>query len=294
MAMLGVAPLAAILVARRHRRILVTAFAVAALGVFPVLGLVPFVFQALSTVADRYAYFPMLGAAMAGAYLLVLVPRRTLGIAAAAICLGLGVLSWKQVTVWRNTLSLMGHCVMVNPRASVAYNNFGCAACPSTELQNWIRGKWQSTTRPALPPPELSEQLVEVADAYYRISFGLRPRYVDPLKNMIQIRALRGRYQEACALGEYAVKIGPTLGWDGLERVVHPYSLGWLNVQLGNHRRAAELLGYEIWLDPTHFDARMLLAQVNDDTTNATAPSMASSHPTGALHAGASANHAPD
>jgi protein O-mannosyl-transferase len=83
----------------------------------PVLGLVPFVFQNQSTVADRYAYLSMLGPALAVC--------RWLGTAAAdarlprlatwTVIVCLAALASRQVGLWRNTGTLAAHAVAVAP-----------------------------------------------------------------------------------------------------------------------------------------------------------------------------------
>ncbi|HWC89027.1 MAG TPA: hypothetical protein VG433_05220, partial [Pirellulales bacterium] len=49
----------------RHRRMWLTAAGIFVAGLLPVLGFVPFLYQDISTVADRYLYLPMLGVALA-------------------------------------------------------------------------------------------------------------------------------------------------------------------------------------------------------------------------------------
>src|SRR5205823_4067631 len=56
-----------VLVAIARRRWLVAAALIFVIALLPTLGLKPFVFQWLSTVADRYAYLALLGVAIAAA-----------------------------------------------------------------------------------------------------------------------------------------------------------------------------------------------------------------------------------
>lgn len=111
-----------------------------ALGVFisallPSSGLVPFDFQAFSTVADRYAYPALLGAALALSAViykcLAQSQARTTRTLIAALCVmwlvALGVLSLRQTVVWRDSHTLWTHVLSVNPKNSFAYINLGVA-----------------------------------------------------------------------------------------------------------------------------------------------------------------------
>ncbi len=129
----SLAPLApAALVWRSRRPWLKAAAAVYVLALLPSLGLIPFRFQAYSTVADRYSYFALLGPALALAGTLAFLPRRlparprlALGTACAGGFLLLGLTSALQVTFWQNSFALFGHAVEVNPRSWVSHFNLG-------------------------------------------------------------------------------------------------------------------------------------------------------------------------
>ncbi|HZK82841.1 MAG TPA: tetratricopeptide repeat protein, partial [Humisphaera sp.] len=117
---------------RKKAHWLLPAAALFFVGIAPVLGLTPFDFQHLSTVADRYVYLSMLGPAFAVAALLahwnaaqasdraIQVPRRL--IATAAIILSiLAVRSFVQSFTWRSTRSLAEHGLAVNPRSFACF-----------------------------------------------------------------------------------------------------------------------------------------------------------------------------
>src|SRR5436190_8418864 len=100
----------------------------------PVLG----IFQSGPQIAaDRYTYLAGLGwAILAGAGLLSCwrtsrgsktgTPAALL-VAGVAICVvvGLGVLTWNQVQVWRDSERLWAHALAIDPDSPVAQNNFG-------------------------------------------------------------------------------------------------------------------------------------------------------------------------
>ena len=104
------------------RSFVLCGWAIFCLSIVPILGLVPFEFQDLSTVADHYLYFPILGASLAVVGLLTWLRAtvRVLGIS-AAILLGLASLSFTQVGIWQSTETLFNHTLKINPQSYLAH-----------------------------------------------------------------------------------------------------------------------------------------------------------------------------
>jgi len=114
-----------VLARTKDRRVWLTAAAVFVAWLLPVLGLVPFDFQRISTVADRYLYLAMLGPALAIGWFLARHWTRKM-LAAAGVVLGLlGVLSFLQTGHWRDDESLIAHTLQVNPRSVLARQHRG-------------------------------------------------------------------------------------------------------------------------------------------------------------------------
>ena len=101
----------------------------------PVLGFTDFVYQNNSTVADRYMYLAMLGPALAVAMaidrLQAVAGARpdgrlplAAGIPVAVLCL---LLTWQQVGLWRDSLTLFTSSLESGHESSVALNNLGIA-----------------------------------------------------------------------------------------------------------------------------------------------------------------------
>lgn len=86
-------------------------------AVLPVLGLIPFAHQDISTVADRYVYFAMLGPAVAvGAWFSV--SRGSLQwICAGVLLVIFSALSFNQAGQWHNTETLVDHALAINNRS---------------------------------------------------------------------------------------------------------------------------------------------------------------------------------
>jgi tetratricopeptide (TPR) repeat protein len=100
-------------------------------ALLPVLGLTPFDFQAYSTVADRYMYLPMIGAAM----LLSLFLQRCRPVAGAAITAALlmilAPLSFAQTLAWQDTGTLTAQQLRYDPQSSTGHK---------------MRAEWLSST----------------------------------------------------------------------------------------------------------------------------------------------------
>jgi hypothetical protein len=94
--------------------------ALALLAALPILGLMPHMFQYYSTVADHYAYLPMLGVAIAGAYGLSLLRVRTAAVVATCVLAVLGIRSMAQMQNWSSNRQFWKHALSVNPDSYVA------------------------------------------------------------------------------------------------------------------------------------------------------------------------------
>lgn len=88
----------------------------------PVLGFVPFVYQGISTVADRYAYLSLVGPAVAAGLAADLPGRlRPARRGVIAVCLlACALLTVAQVTTWRDSRALFTRALEVNPRSFIA------------------------------------------------------------------------------------------------------------------------------------------------------------------------------
>jgi tetratricopeptide (TPR) repeat protein len=94
-------------------------------ALLPVLGFVPFAFQRISTVADRYAYLAMLGPALLLAFGLARFGSRVgMVTAAVAICV-LANLGLVQASRWRDDATLWAHTLHYRPESLVANHNRG-------------------------------------------------------------------------------------------------------------------------------------------------------------------------
>ena len=119
-----IAPAAVVVVAiatRKRFPWIVASAALFVIGAAPVLGLVPFSYQRYSTVADRYVFLSMLGAALALASFIAMGSARRWKIIASAVLLCIfGARTFAQTLVWHDDANLYANGREVNPRSRPA------------------------------------------------------------------------------------------------------------------------------------------------------------------------------
>ena len=121
LAMVSVAALA------KQRRIWLTCLAVFVLGFFPVVGLIPFDYQRISTVANRYLYLSMLGPAIVMSWVVYRLKTSRVAIVLVVLIPILGVASSIHLRHWRDTTTLMNWTIAHNPQSFSANLNLGVA-----------------------------------------------------------------------------------------------------------------------------------------------------------------------
>jgi Flp pilus assembly protein TadD len=102
-----------------------TSLAVFLAGLAPTLGLIPFAFQWVSTTADRYVYFAMLGPAILFGWMCSQLSHRWLIAISVAWLTSLGALSFWQAGYWKDDFSLFTRAVAVRPSSALFHYNLG-------------------------------------------------------------------------------------------------------------------------------------------------------------------------
>jgi len=204
-------PLALMLVvfAARRARSARAPLALFTAGLLPVLGLIPFSYQDISTVADRYVYLAMLGPALGVAALVGHLRGRGVWLAAIVV---LSLLGWKsraQTRTWRTTETVASHAIGVSPGSWGLHVNLG---------------SYYS-----------AEGRLEEARASYREALRLHPEAVQALFNLAAIASRSGQLDEARGFLERAVEIEPGFA------EAHA-SLGLTAMQMGDIERAEQAL----------------------------------------------------
>ena len=101
----------------------------------PTSGLVPFAYQAFSTVADRYAYLALIGVGLIVSDAVDYAwPRRIAVAGAATVFLASAALSFGQSRHWLVSPAFLRHTIDVNPAAGFAYSNLGDTALANGDL----------------------------------------------------------------------------------------------------------------------------------------------------------------
>ena len=179
-------PVALLVLARRHRAAHANAWLGALLFVaclLPTSGLIPFAFQAHSTVADRYAYLPMLGIGLVAADLVAPVRSVTAARAVLAVVAVLAVRSFDQSGYWTDNVTFLEHTLDVNPDVAFAQNNLGNIA--------------------------FKEQRLDLAIAHYEKALALEPDHALAQNNLGLALVREGREDEAEPHLKQAVALDP-------------------------------------------------------------------------------------
>ena len=189
----------------------------------PVLGIIPFNYQRISTVADRYFYLAMLGPALMLSALLSRMRSRLWYAGAALVLALLAGVSYFQLDHWRDTKALFSHTLLHNPKSVVALNNLGLLAMAGGDF---------STAE------SLLRQAQKVDPAAYQVS-----------ENLGVALAHLGRIDEAIAQHRHSIATMPQL------------ALAHVNLAQLLHQRAEDDAALEhdreaVRLDPTHYLAR--------------------------------------
>lgn len=96
------------------------------IGLLPTSGLVSFIFQNWSTVADRYLYIPMLAIAIMISHFLAKKKKISLNVCFSfALIIFMCLTYYIQLPVWRESKTLWEYCILHNPNEKRAYFNLG-------------------------------------------------------------------------------------------------------------------------------------------------------------------------
>jgi protein O-mannosyl-transferase len=187
-------------------------------ALLPVLGLARFNFQNVSTVADHYFYFAMLGPAIALASFLP-VRGRSFAVAALAVSVMtvLAVMCHAQTFMWMSEPVAFAHVLDVNPRSEVGHSHLWQLAM---NRGNFAGAEVEAKAIISLYPADsrgymdlgdtLSEtdRWREAADAYQR-AIHLEPENAVPYNNLAALYAAHGDSQRAIVLYRKALELAP-------------------------------------------------------------------------------------
>lgn len=168
----------------RRQTVLIASAGIFVAALLPVSGIIPFQFQHISTVADRYLYLPMLGPALAFAWFFSLRRGPMVMIGCALILLSMGVYSSFQARIWRDQLSLWRYALSIGQTSIMIHNNLGASFIERGEIEAAI---------------SLLEQAVE-----------MKPDYADARYNLGVALRRAGRLDDAAEQLRHLLSIGPS------------------------------------------------------------------------------------
>lgn len=229
-----VLPLAvAVLLWRWKKRVPLVAAGLFIALLCPVLGLIKFVFQYYSTVADRYVYLPMLAPSLLLAWLLWRLTqsqkRSWAWGAAGAYLLLLGVLCYRQTGFWKNSETLYNYTLSVHPRAWAARINLGALLV--------ARGKYQA------------------AQKLYLEAIEIRPNYAEAYACMGQVLAMQKKYGQA--FDPYLLKATELSPTDPVTYL----NMGAIYNEIKRHDYAVKAFRRGVQIDPHNPRLQMGLAE---------------------------------
>jgi tetratricopeptide (TPR) repeat protein len=248
----------------RPRRELIAAAIILVIGVSPVLGFTPFMFQFYSTVSDHYLYLAMLAPALALAWMLTRLPQRGMIAAAVGAIVVLGAMSVRQAGTWRDNESLYDRAIAVNPDSFLAYNNLAsayahagdvagvaaqvAARVPDVPAAKAYRAQAKQDYHTALA-------LLEKGIATRRNASG-KDDYFKAHSNLASIHSILGHNEEALAHRRRAMEILLTYPPQARLEVPTGYCLiGQDLLKLGRAAEAAEAYETALRMEPDNRNA---------------------------------------
>ena len=171
---------------RQALRPFLIAYALFVFGVLPTLGLIPFNFQVVSTVSDRYLYLAMLGPAFAFALLISMIPSKITSSILLILLPGWILLTLLQLPEWKTGETFFAATLSRNPTSWKSRHNYACTL--------GAQGK-------------LPEALQEFSEA-----IRLRPSNAEAHNDMALTLLKMGRGQEAIKSFELSLQNRATSG----------------------------------------------------------------------------------
>ena len=189
-------------------------------GLAPVLGFIPFMFQAYSTVADRYVYLAMGGVALGGGWWIQNYGRRySVWIAGALLVSLLAWRSIEQVHIWRDLITLLTYALQVNPQSAMSHNNLGLTFAKEGRLDA-ARTSFQTAVQLRPDLPEAHYNLGKIftmmgkfddAIAHHNTALYYRPGWAAAHNNLGVTLSAQGQHD--AALAQYATALLLKPGW---------------------------------------------------------------------------------
>jgi len=257
-------------------------------AVLPMLGFAPFMFQYMSTVADHYLYFAMIGPALGITGLGVWMTRRSRELKAqtcitevstplergekrwrrlsrgmeGAFVLVLGLLAMKsaeQIGIWRNEETVWAHSLKVSPNSFVAPNNLAASAGRNAVrlAREAIDAKERGEMARARELMAQREASLRQAVGWLETSIRINPDFLAARINAVSNSMRLGDWERAAEHVEGLLAANqrvPAYQRDNFT-TFHD-TAGHLWMRLGRYDRAAEHFAEFVRRVPDHLEAR--------------------------------------
>jgi tetratricopeptide (TPR) repeat protein len=197
-----------------------------ALGVLPTLGLIPFNFQVVSTVSDRYLYLAMLGPALAASLFLLGGHAMIRGLIATVFLAAWTILSLLQLPQWTSGEMFFPATLARNPTSWKSRHNYACTLDAA--------GRY---------PDALSE---------FREAIRLRPSNAEAHNDMALTLLRTGRRAEAIQAFQQSLQIRATTG--------AARNLAAALLMNGDPAQAAKVYRIAMQIDPSDLQDQRALA----------------------------------
>ena len=193
----------------------------------PVLGFVDYGYMQYAFVADRFQYLAGIGviAAVIGAVaygvgrLSDLWQKGALGVVVVALVM-LGMLTWRQASIWRNSETLNRHIISLNPQARSAHLNLSIALYNQARYEEAL-GPARVAVEQRPDDSKAHDNLGAIfnelgrfdeAELYLHRAIALNPQEKNAHSNLGDVLYEQGRYEEAVKVARVAVEQHPDSG----------------------------------------------------------------------------------
>jgi protein O-mannosyl-transferase len=169
----------------RRNRIALTTLSIFIVSLIPFLGLAVFVYEHISTVADRYTYLAIAGPALGLGVSYARLQSQLRKVAVGFVML-LGILCFMQLSTWKTNEALYLRTVSVNPRSIIAWTQLGFLYAKQGDFENSLHAYRQASRW--MKGPDIRRTLGVILTRLGRIEeanaeFALANRIPPPQKN---------------------------------------------------------------------------------------------------------------
>ena len=225
----------------------------------PILGFVDYRYMQYAFVADRFQYLAGIGVMAVGIGVATYGVRRLPDlwqkgalVVAAGVIVVLGMLTWRQASIYRDDETLYRHIIALNPQALNVHFNLSKVLCEQeryAEALDVTRVAVEQAPDDFEPHANLGSILntlgrYDEAEIHLRRAIALNPQARDAHLNLGAALYKQERYEEALEITRVAVELAPDFSESHA-------NLGSILGALGRHEEAIEALAQAAALAPT-------------------------------------------